>query len=321
MLAVALCSPAAIHSDVAAAYAVGDDCVADGTEPDSTLLVLNNHHSGAPPQVRVVGPGVITSWRVDVAPGQAPIAQQLVVLDFDYPGGYRKTAVSPVEQLNVGTNQFPIRLPVDESAHVGLHGPVETLLCAGQPKAVSGRYLGDLPLGETRAPEEVVGIGTPVTVEVESDQDGDGFGDSSQDSCPTDPLRQSGCLPPAATDLPSPSLSVRSVVVKPRAIVVGVEVSFQTQVQVFGQVSWQVRQRDGSNRGLTQGVSAGAPRTVAPGAVASFRVQLEKTVLRRLARLTPQQSLRAQVTARTIDAAGREVDHGLTVKLRGHDRG
>jgi hypothetical protein len=120
--------------------------------------------------------------------------------------------------------------------------------------------------------------------------------------------------PPVATD-------VDSVQATRRAILVVVEVSSTARVQVFGQVSWQVRQPDGSNRGLSQGITAGAPRTISRGAPTTFRVALGRTVSRRLNRIAPRQSLRAQVTVRTTDLAGRERDRRLTVTLPGRDRG
>jgi hypothetical protein len=88
---------------------------------------------------------------------------------------------------------------------------------------------------------------------------------------------------------------------KRNAILVKVGVSSQATVQVFGD----------------RGLSAGAARTVLPGAVVSFRLQLTKAVLRRLGRLSPRQALRAQVTVRTTDLAGRENDRLVAVKLRG----
>jgi hypothetical protein len=130
----------------------------------------------------------------------------------------------------------------------------------------------------------------------------------------------SGCATETSTiECPEVTTEVDSAVAKRRAILVTVRVSSQARVQVFGQVSWQVRQRDGSNSGLLQGISAGAPRTVMPGRLKIFRVPLGKTVSRRLGRLTRQQTLTAQMTARTTDLAGRESDRRFTVRLHGRD--
>ncbi len=129
-----------------------------------------------------------------------------------------------------------------------------------------------------------------------------------------------GCPGESLVACPRVTTEVASVTVARRAILVGVEVSSRALVQVFGQVSWQVRQPDGSNRGLTQGVSAGAPRPVTSVGPTIFRVPLGKAVSRRLARITPRQSLRAQMTVRTTDLAGRENDRGFRVRLHGRKR-
>lgn len=130
----------------------------------------------------------------------------------------------------------------------------------------------------------------------------------------------SGCLDGTTTiECPRVTTEVASAAANRRAMLVTVRVSSQARVQVFGQVSWQVRQPDGSNRGLLQGVSAGAPRTVAPGVLRTFRVPLGKALSRRLSRLTRRQSLTAQMTARTTDLAGRESDRRFTVRLHGRD--
>jgi hypothetical protein len=130
----------------------------------------------------------------------------------------------------------------------------------------------------------------------------------------------SGCLDGATTiECPRVTTEVDSAVANRRAILVAVRVSSQARVQVFGQVSWRVRQSDGSSDALLQGVSAGAPRTVAPGVRRTFRVPLGRALSRRLGRLTRRQSLRAQMTVLTTDLAGRESDRRFTVALHGRD--
>jgi hypothetical protein len=111
---------------------------------------------------------------------------------------------------------------------------------------------------------------------------------------------------------------VTSVKVARRAALVEVDVSSAAVVNVFGQVSWQVRQHDGSKTGLIQGISSGGPRAVEAGET-TFRVRLGKTVLRRLGRIAPRQSLRARMTVLTTDLAGRESDRRFRVKLHGRD--
>jgi hypothetical protein len=51
-----------------------------------------------------------------------------------------------------------------------------------------------------------------------------------------------------------------------------------------------------------------------------FRIPLPRTVLRRLGRIGPRESLRAKITARSTDLAGRVKNTRLTVRLRGREK-
>jgi hypothetical protein len=297
---------------------VGNPCVADGSEAGATMLGLSNQGSLpfmqpiAPPE----GAHVITRWRVQVGPGIGPVAQQLVASHQVGEESDRKVGESAVETLVAGSNEFATRIPVSEYDHIGLRGPEQTLICHQQMNT-AGRLKGAFAIGETRHFEVLAHIGTPVIARVEPDRDGDGYGDETQDGCPWNPVLQTEC-PPVTP-------KVDSVAPKERAILVKVGVSSEAQVQVFGQVSWRLHQEGGQgsvrgrkgDQGLTVGLSAGGARTVVPGTVVSFRLPLTKAVLRRLGRLAPQQALRAQITIRTTDLAGRENDRLATVKLRG----
>jgi hypothetical protein len=109
---------------------------------------------------------------------------------------------------------------------------------------------------------------------------------------------------------------------KGNAIIARVRVSSQASVQVFGQVSWQVRGKpktSARNHGLVVGVSAGGPRPVAAGETKKFRAPLSKPILRRLGRITPKQALRALMTVRTTDAAGRVTEKRRRLKLKGRE--
>ena len=95
----------------------------------------------------------------------------------------------------------------------------------------------------------------------EPDRDGDGFGDETEDACPWNPAVQVEC-PPVRVKVAAAKAGAQEIAIR-------LGVSSEAQIQVFGQVSWQVRQPHGDDRGLIVGLSAGAPRTVAPGALAS----------------------------------------------------
>lgn len=105
--------------------------------------------------------------------------------------------------------------------------------------------------------------------------------------------------------------------VSAKAILVTVGASYPSQVEVFGQVRWKVRQPGGKRVNLFQALSAGAARAVSPGTKVRFRVPLPKTVLRRLGRIDPSQRLTARLKAFTHDLAGREVVREVRVRLPG----
>lgn len=128
-----------------------------------------------------------------------------------------------------------------------------------------------------------------------------------------------GNVPTVRVECPRVISHVTSVKVAQGAVLVEVDVSSAAVANVFGQVSWQVRQQDGSKAGLIQGISSGGPRAVEAGPT-TFRVRLGKTVLRRLGRIAPRQSLRARMTVFTIDLAGRESERVFRVGLPGRNR-
>jgi hypothetical protein len=58
---------------------------------------------------------------------------------------------------------------------------------------------------------------------------------------------------------------------------------------------------------------------VSAGETKKFRVPLSKLILRRLSRITPQQSLRALMTVRSTDIAGKVTDQRRRLRLKGRE--
>lgn len=293
----------------AAAEQIGNPCVGDDTQAGTTMIGLSNQGSEpfmnpiVPPEHRFV----ITRWRVQVAPGIGPLAQQLVASHQVGEEDDVKVGESAVETLVPGSNEFATRVPVSEYDHIGLRGPEQTLIC-NRALNTAGRVKGDWATGEQRHFEVLVNVGVPVTAWVERDADGDGFGDESQDGCPASSAFQGPC--------PIVNLTARAEL-KRRAILVRVTASSEAPVQVFGHVNWKVRQRSGENRRLTVLLGSATARTLAAGATSTFRLPLSKPIKRRLERLSPKQSLRAHLAARATDLAGKAVQRRLTVRLPG----
>jgi hypothetical protein len=316
-LATSLCLTVA--SSAAAAQEVGEPCAASGTMPTSTLLVFNTTPG---PSIKPVVPEepaqVITSWKVQVGPGIAPLPQRLEVYRvLDEEQDYRKEAESATVTVSEGLNVFPTRIPVSSwTGYLALYGPNGTLVCNSAPQ-LAGSFEGTAGLGETRRVKSVIGIGVPVLATVEDDRDKDGYGDDTQDKCPQSAARQDEC--------PPVTVSARATA-KEKSIVVDVGVSSEATVDVFGQVGWgfkpspKLKTAGAKPTRLIIGLS-GPKRTVLPGKKVPFKVPLRKPVLRRLSRLTPQQSLVAKLTVATTDLAGRERHRRLDVTLKGRDIG
>lgn len=310
-------------SNALAVEEVGNRCAANDAIQNSTLI--GDASNSPPPPHSQVPQGdawVITGWKVEVGPGLGPLAQQLAV--FRWPEesqSYRKVGESAIETVVPGTNQFQTRIPVMELDHVGLYGPEKTLVCRNDPLNLAGVVEGAFPLNSSRRYEALGQTGVPVVAFVEPDRDHDYYGDETQDDCPWTAAYQANC--------PAKKLEVVSTMLKQSAILVGVRVAYTAPVEVFGQVSWQVRQGPGraaeagsrkGDRGLTVGLSAGPGRTVAASKVATFKVPLPKPVLRRLGRIAPQQALRAKLTVRATDSLNGEIERKLALKLPGRER-
>jgi hypothetical protein len=302
----------------------GNPCVANDSEAGSTMIGLTTPQNAGYFMQPTLWSGVITRWKVPLAAGMAPVAQQLVVFEQVYVEGetrYRKAGESSVETVVPGSNEFATRITLQGEGHhyLGLHGPLETLLCEKQDQAVSGSVLGDFPLGAIMPAEDRVGIGTPVTAIAEPDRDQDGSGDETQDQCERSAATQGGC--------PTVALSTGGAQVKRGAILLPVSATSEAPVEVSGQVGWAARRKAGrrvvgpgkAGARVTVGLRAEGALTVAPGAPSTFRIPLPKSVIRHLGQLAPRQSLEAKLTATATDLAYRVTTAELTVKLSGRE--
>ena len=155
-----------------------------------------------------------------------------------------------------------------------------------------------------------------MTAIIEPDRDGDGYGDERQDKCP-----QSAAY---HRDACSPVTLTVETKARRRSILVRVRADIDVSVQVFGQVRWGFKSKrkpgDGRSKPTTLIVALrGGTKDVAPGKATSFRVALPKTVMRRLSRITPQESLKAEITAFATDSEGALADRSVTVRLKGQE--
>jgi hypothetical protein len=317
--ALVACTSFAAVSTASAAKEVGEPCVANGAAANRTALVFTGANNPLiQPVVPEEPPQVITAWKVQVGPGIAPLAQRLEVYRvLTEAQDYRKEAESVTEIVHEGVNVFAARIPVKSwTGYLALYGPGGAFVCNSTP-GVAGFFEGSAALGETRNVKSAINQGVPLTATVEDDRDGDSYGDETQDKCPTNPALQTECPPVVAKSKAEP---------KRKSIVVEVGVSSEALIDVYGQVGWgfkpspKLKATGAKPTRLIVGLD-GPKKTVLPGKRVPFRVPLPKSVLRRLGKLTPKESLTAKLTVSCTDLAGRVKHQRLDVKLQSQGAG
>jgi hypothetical protein len=318
-IALALTIPSLAASSAAAAKEAGDDCVANAVEANRTMIVWP---SG--PRVGISSAleeqafgeeakgGVITGWKVRVAPGQAPLPQRLELYrGLSGKEEYRQEIQTPLETVGAGESFFPVRIPVSD-ANLGLWGPEGTFAFSTGESAITGTFEGSANPGEVRTVTGLTGFRTPLTVAVEVDRDGDGYGDGTQDGCPEFAAIHTAC--------PFVHLTPSVTAVTKRAIILEVSTGDPTQVRVEGQVGWSLRTksagRGAKRKRLVVGLSGGT-QEVPAGATIPFTVPLPKAVNRRLKKLAPKEKLKARLSVIATDLVGQQTATHLMVRLPG----
>jgi hypothetical protein len=298
----------------------GQSCVANAAHPGWTLIGFNPRQI-FPVPLYELPTRVITSWKIEVAPGTLPLAQQLVAFERVSENEVRKTGESSVESVAGGTSEFPTRIPF-QGLHplVGTQGSVETLYCA-EEHALSGVVEEPFAVGEIRRYKVDIGVGTPLTVTVEPDRDGDGYGDLTQDRC----------LPLAAVHdaCPFVRLSPHVTAITKRAILLQISTGDPTTVQVSGRVDWPRRHRRARTRsapGPNDPAEAivnlnGGSQPVGTEPGVTFTVPLPVSVRHKLAKMAPEEKLKASLTIVATDVASRQTTRNMTVRLPGRKVG
>jgi hypothetical protein len=297
---------------------VGNGCVANATEKNQIALPLASASDPLP--LTVPAPGVVTRWRIQVAPGlPGYLPQRLIAFR---PTGraneFLTVDSSETKLVKEGFNEFGARIPVRAGDRLGLGGYEGTYLCSGATGDSSGLSEGEARIGKSRLFRVETDLGTPVTAIVEPDVDHDGFGDERQDKCPQSAAYHRDACSPV-------KLRLRARARK-RSILVRVRADMEVSLQVFGQVGWGFKPKGKPGAGhprkanLIVGLQ-GSTKHLLPGRVATFRMALPRPVTRRLNRITPQESLKAEITARATDLDGALAERRRIVRLKGWDRG
>lgn len=283
-----------------AAVEAGDDCVADTAEGPYSLVPEMRAAPGPLPLFAPVG-GVVTRWRVSSA-HSGPVPERLGVFRATGgPGVFQVVGESNEEMVPVGTTSFPTRIPVQAGDRFGPIAVInDTLYCLS---GIGGDgvwgFSGSVGTGSAHQFAATTGIRVAMVVTIEPDGDGDGYGDETQDRCPQS----------AATQLDCPTVTLGTfALVKRNAVVMLVSTSGAAPVKVTGTLKL------GKGKPLT--LSA-AEQSVAPGALARFKLTFPKRLSSALAELARAKSLKLSLKATATDVAGRPAVATSSVKLRG----
>jgi hypothetical protein len=287
-------------SVASAATAVGNTCTGDRAELEGATIVQLASTSN-PASVSIPQAGVITKWGVNVVPYPGGISEKLKVMRPAGPNTFTAVAESTTQPIGGGQNAFETRLPVQAGDRLGAYSAVAPIYCAeaSAPTDILGGVIGDTAIGSSATFTEVPEGQLALSATVEPDADGDGYGDESQDKCPGN----------AAVQTPCPIVTLSSsLVVKKGLLNVLVTTNVQASVTVKGTVE--------AGKGKAIKLSGGT-QIVVPGTIARFTVLFTKGLKKKLAELSPKQSLPLKLSVTSPNVVGAPSKKIFKKKLRG----
>jgi hypothetical protein len=297
----------------AAGTEVGNDCLANGSSSDFTLLQLEKA-AGDPLPLAAPTSGVVTRWKVSSGLGSILAENLRVFRPTGNSGEFKAIADSRTEPILPGANAFATRIPVQAGDRFGAFAasPSGALYCGtADPADVMGAVHFDAAVSSTQTFTPNPSFRVALSAIVEPDRDRDGYGDETQDGCPKGRHYHGDC----------PRVRLHAFAkAKLRSILLLVTASSRASVHVYGQVGWGLKPADqgGKLSRRIVGLSGGA-RGIGTGATTRFKIPLPRAVLRRLDTLTPSEFLTAKITASSTDLAGRRKNTRLSVKLSGRN--
>jgi hypothetical protein len=202
-LAVALATAAALctaASAEAATVEIGsvaqiDGNVAPGSFDSGSSAVQANAAAGHTFTVPA-GYGVITRYRHRTGTGSGTLKFK-VLRPTGNLAEYRVVA-SESHAVTAGTTEsFDTRVQVQPGDVLGLTGTtgVQEAYDSADGSDTIGTLLADAGVGETTSASPEPNHFLDVAARIETDADGDGYGDDTQDECPADPSKHTGCGP------------------------------------------------------------------------------------------------------------------------------
>jgi len=288
-----------------AATEFGSNCTGREIEPGFTVIDLTHSSSEPLPVAAPVG-GVITRGKIsiDSSASFSGLTGTLSVWRPAGPDQFTLVGESSPVPLSPGANTFSTRVPVQAGDHLGYaNGTREKepgFLCRTEDPADVIAYTDEPPSpGGTGSFGKADEFRAPLAAVIEPDSDNDGFGDETQDGCPQS----------AAVQTPCPVIVLdSSAKAGKKAVVVTIAASSGGSVSVTG----VARLGKGKKATLTA-----APKTVAAGTTANFRLKFNAKLKKRLRELPPSRKLTLRITASATNLAGQVSLDQSKVKLKG----
>jgi hypothetical protein len=284
----------------AAALELGNGCVAGGAQPNYTVLMVAKGPDNPLP-ITAPSAGVITKARFTMPTGSSPGYPQKLKVARATGASNEYTVVAESGTLPVvsGIQTFDVRVPMAAGDFLGLQGGANGVLyCNTSAANVIGVLPGDAAVGSTATYSPQANNAIPVVVTLEPDVDQDGYGDLTQDECPESAAYQGECPVVVLDSFATPQGG---------AIVVLVGTDNTAKVKVTGKAKVN---------GKTIKLKSGT-KTVKPGKLAKFTLQLPRPLRDALATLPPSRFIKVKLVATSTDLVGRTAKDKTSVKLYG----
>jgi len=279
----------------AAAGDFGNGCAV--TTASGLVGVMTAKGATNPLPITAPSTGVITHATLTLP---VPIGVQLKTFRATgNPNEYVVVAQSDNFSANVGTQAYPVRVPVTAGDLLGMTSSSGALQCTtGDPADIVATVATNPAVGVPATYTPTTGRAIGMIATVEADVDKDGYGDVTQDKCPQSAAFQTAC-PVITLDSFAASQS--------GSITVVVTTDNQADVKVAGTA--KVGGKKVKLKGGTQ--------TIKAGGLARFKVKLPAKLRNALADLPPNKSIKVSFTATSTDLIGRVSTDKCSVKLPG----
>jgi hypothetical protein len=287
---------------------VGTDCAADAEAPAHTLVPLAKQPSSRP--LTVPSAGVVTSWRIDLAPPltSAPAQVLKVMRTTGEANSFAVVAESAPMPLTAAGNAFSARFPVQAGDRFGVSGGEagNVMFCSNRPGESVGSVGSDLRAGSSATFTVGDEVQVPVVATVEPDQDGDGYGDETQDGCPQSAAYQGPC--------PRVEIGATAVAGK-KAVTLLITAGAATTVSVTASVA----HHHSLLMGITRRENYRTPvlASVEPGQLTTIRLFFYRHLRLALKKLEPEKHLTLKVSLSAPNLTGLPTVKELRVRLKG----